>query len=496
MVLSEKFQVSDAALQAYVRQQEALDLPKQDVPDAPPQAPTVQNTSSNFHSQQHQRSATPEVIASRAAALLRSSMTSPEVQRQAASSLVLFGRASPSPPPPSHPRRPESGASSSRPPSRGSARPVTPNTVAVALHRLPRDDPVPDVLTSRRHICSHDDVIRIFVHVQGSGDCLSLTAHSELRLGPVPPDPCNRLTDVFGDVARGVSGRAAEFRERLLASKQARKLKQVSPSCEFTDIAKGADTRADAEEATLRPGAAHAAAAAAAKEKSPEREKASAATETPAKRRQPRDLSRKIAEAPLKIALSRNIAESVGHVDNLKDRLLLLTGIAPGEMRLIFRGSPMTIDGSTLREYGICHGETILLTKRDCPATHSHAAAAAAAAATSAWTVSAEVAQHKRWSTLATSPSVSPNKRCSPPSAGSRGAALRQETPRRRPGGKDGKGFRLIPRWQTLERGGEFNKERPMHLRTEAVYTFDYSAIQEHGHVDFCSFIRRLHGIT
>lgn len=341
---------------------------------------------------------------------------------------------------------------------------MSPSTVAMVLDRLPRDDPVPDVRTSRRNICSPDDTIRIYVHVQGSGDTLSLFADPEFKLGPVPPDPHNRLTDVFGDVARGVAGRAAEFREKLSASKQARKMKQVSPSAEFSNIA-SPDMGATKQNPAL--------ASSAAPPVVDDKYKAAfvSPNATPSSnKRTPRPLCR--------TTHPKKFAETVDHIDNLKDRLMLLTGIAPGEMRLIFRGSPMTIDSSTLREYGVCHGETILLTKRDCPPCHSHAAAAAAAAATSAWTASAEISKHQRWSIAQPSPL-----------AAKRYAKLRRKDPQ-------GKGFKFIPRWEHLERGGVFETERPMHLRSEAIHTFDYSGMQEHGHIDFCSFIRRLHGIT
>lgn len=83
---------------------------------------------------------------------------------------------------------------------------------------LPRQDTVPDRNSGKRSICAPDRRIRIFVRIAGRGGRIALWVHPDIPIGPLPPGPRNRFTDIWGESAdeRGpCAGRAVSADGRL-----------------------------------------------------------------------------------------------------------------------------------------------------------------------------------------------------------------------------------------------------------------------------------------
>jgi len=90
--------------------------------------------------------------------------------------------------------------------------------VPVRPWMLPRQDAVPDRSSGKRSICAPDRRIRIFIRCAGKGGRFALWVHPDIPVGPPPPGPRNRFTDIWGEDAdeRGpCAGRAASADGRM-----------------------------------------------------------------------------------------------------------------------------------------------------------------------------------------------------------------------------------------------------------------------------------------
>mmetsp|Transcript_7303 Transcript_7303/g.18257 ORF Transcript_7303/g.18257 Transcript_7303/m.18257 type:complete len:486 (-) Transcript_7303:283-1740(-) len=108
--------------------------------------------------------------------------------------------------------------------------------VPVRPWMLPRQDTVPDRNSGKRSICAPDRRIRIFIRIAGKGGRIALWVHPDIPIGPPPPGPRNRFTDIWGESADGggpcvgraesADGRLTPFR-KLLAERDEQRQREL-----------------------------------------------------------------------------------------------------------------------------------------------------------------------------------------------------------------------------------------------------------------------------
>lgn len=275
----------------------------------------------------------------------------------------------------------------------------------IAKH--PRHDTVPSPQTGRRAIGVREKKVRIYLQFPTTGDTISLRVHPELRLGP-PEGKVEAVEEKAQEVTRrktlmGTSSRVSRMKAKFWPTLRK---KTEPPKCQaFSDLMNSMPPRSSPEPKDYRV-------------------------------------------MPSEMAMRHAPEEE----DSLRDQIYRLTGLLPSEQRIFFNRCVLTVDSSNLRDYGIGHGDTLL---------------------------------------------VMQPLQCSPVYKGVKTKNkinLREMCPMNKPK----KGFRFMPRWVTQQHPRLFEAEATAITNTaaEAIYTYDYSSIQDHGHTDFCGKIRRMHGIT
>lgn len=287
----------------------------------------------------------------------------------------------------------------------------------------PRHETVPDPRTGRRQLGIKDQRVRIYLSFPTTGDALSLRVHPELRLGPPEdqPEPCQEKNQETTrrktlDLSKGNSGCYVEKTRQSQISKIKAKLwpkRKAGPSQDkglaFTDLMNAVQTTASANENMFKS-----------------RDRNRVMPSTMAHRHAPEE------------------------ENSLKEQIYRLTGLLPSEQRIFYNKCHLTRDHSNLRDYGIGHGDTLL---------------------------------------------VMQPLQCSPIYKGERTKNkinLREMSPLNKPA----KCFRFMPRWQNNTRPRLFEAEASATLVPDAISVFDYACIPDHGHTDHCAVIRRMHGIT
>jgi hypothetical protein len=291
----------------------------------------------------------------------------------------------------------------------------------VAQH--PRHDTVPDSRTGRRQVGTKDEKVRIYLSFPTTGDVLSLRVHPELRMGP-PENKPEAAEEKAQEITRrktlavsgGTSSNIAKLKAKLWPKKKVGPAVSHYKGQAFTDLMGDVTTR------------------------------------------------KSLAAGMFKDSLNNRRSVSPGgggsrahrpppeEEDSLKEQIYRLTGLLPSEQRIFYNRCQLTRDHSNLRDYGIGHGDTLL---------------------------------------------VMQPLQCSPVYKGVKAKNkinLKDQCPMNKPT----KGFRFMPRWQNHQHPRLFEAEATAVTNTaaDAVYCFDYSSIPDHGHTDYCGKIRRMHGIT
>eukprot|EP00746_Dinoflagellata_sp_MGD_P007843 gnl/MRDRNA2_/MRDRNA2_115601_c0_seq1.p1 gnl/MRDRNA2_/MRDRNA2_115601_c0~~gnl/MRDRNA2_/MRDRNA2_115601_c0_seq1.p1 ORF type:complete len:335 (-),score=49.76 gnl/MRDRNA2_/MRDRNA2_115601_c0_seq1:24-1028(-) len=289
----------------------------------------------------------------------------------------------------------------------------------VALH--PRHDTVPDSNTGRRHRGTKDEKVRIYLSFPTTGDTISLRVHPELRMGPPDTKP-EAAEEKAQEIHRrktlvGTSSQISKLKAKLWPKKKGGSGDTSYKGQAFTDLMGTVQTRQSVSAAMFKD-----------------------------KRM---SLSKKVTPEGDRAWTSRPPPEEE---DSLKEQIYRLTGLLPSEQRIFYNRCHLTQNYSNLRDYGIGHGDTLL---------------------------------------------VMQPLQCSPVYHGEKTKNkinLKEMCPMNKPR----KGFRFMPRWQTHTHPRLLEAEATAVTNTAAdsVYVFDYSCIPDHGHTDFCGKIRRMHQIT
>lgn len=284
----------------------------------------------------------------------------------------------------------------------------------------PRHDTVPDSRTGRRHSGTKDDKVRIYLSFPTTGDMISLRVHPELRMGPEDYKQ-EAVKEKAQEIVRrktlaaGTSSNIAKLKAKLWPKKKSGPSETPYKGQAFTDLMSTVQTRQSISAGMFKD-------------------------------KPPHNSSRVMPDG------SRSNRPPPEEEDSLKEQIYRLTGLLPSEQRIFYNRCHLTQNYSNLRDYGIGHGDTLL---------------------------------------------VMQPLQCSPVYHGEKTKNkinLREMCPMNKPR----KGFRFMPRWQSHQHPRLLEAEATAVTNTAAdsVYVFDYSCIPDHGHTDFCGKIRRMHQIT
>jgi len=315
------------------------------------------------------------------------------------------------------------------------------------LARQPRHDTVPDPQTGRRHKGNTADIkVRIYLQFPTTGDMISLRVHPELRLGPQNEEAENEAAEAKAqeitrrktlDISKMGSsqGHISRLKAKFFPKKKTMESPQKGQA--FTDLMSTLDSTKEAS-----------------------RKSTFFAKEEPQTFHGSHVMTKPLAK--MKRSNQRTFRGSLGTTkegrpvleeeDSLKEQIYRLTGLLPSEQRLFYNKCILTQNHSSLRDYGIGHGDTLsCMQPLQCsPVYHGHK----------------------------TKNKINLKEMC--------------------PMNKPTKGFRFMPRWQTQAHPRLFEVDPTSVVNTaaDAIFVFDYSCIPDHGHTDFCGKIRRMHGIT
>lgn len=172
--------------------------------------------------------------------------------------------------------------------------------------------------------------------------------------------------------------------------------------------------------------------------------------------------------------------------DSLRDHIFRLTGLKPCDQRLLFNRETLVNDNSSLRDYGIGHGDSVLVIGVDDAGRKPEGYA---------WTPSSPQRSKSTRKEMSVSKASARKKgatafsdiksAASSPFSGSSPTVARNPPKR---------GFSFMPRWNSkpnpkiLEADG-------VNMAPDSIFVFDYSSIRDVGHSDGASKIRKMHGI-
>lgn len=346
---------------------------------------------------------------------------------------------------------------------------------AVVVSRIPRQECVPQV-EMLRYSPGSTPTIRVYVRF-ASGNHLSLDVDPDLKLGPPPEKIRDKVASVMGTSKSGggAMGVMSAFKNMLLTKKE-KEFSSILGDAGGADGKKSAVTFANI--LSDSPGSEE-------KEHSAKRGFQALLAKAADKRRQTA-LAAEAWSARKGGSVAGKGRDWTWTAPNFKSELFRLTGVPCSEQRLVFRGSPMSIDASTLREYGVTHGETMLLIRRQLkpgaesnkPAHYIEPSRDEIRAGVSRGTV--------RRTTIADFGGM----------LSKRGSDARSLTGQSLNVATKG---RVMPRWRRDDPHGLLADDRPPCLDNEGIVVYNYEVMKDCGHSEVCGgpcgAIRRLHGI-